>query len=205
MRTKKIFLLAGLVFSAFVVSGEQIINNTAPAKSGSGFNLIEIMIPVIIGILGYLGKSVYEIYVNRQKRKRELLEDKLKNFYWPIYIRLKKNEDTYRLLFKGKMKTDSDSIDYKISHYVEKEVLLKNHEEILEIITNYRHLAETDTNFEQLTDEYIKHVTIYQGFLHAGINEYPGVKADAPYPTGIDDYFFKKTKVLQEKLERLTF
>ena len=205
MRTRKIILLAGLVFSAFVASGEQIINNTSPAKSGSGLNLTEVMIPVLIAVLGYLGKSVYEIYVNRQKRKREQLENQLKYFYWPIYIRLQKNADLYRIILKFKPKKENESIDAKISRYVQKEVILKTHEEIIDIIITYRHLAETDYEFETLTNQYITHVSIQRGFYHAEMDEYTFIFSEALYPLGIDNYFHDKTIALQKKLERLTF
>jgi hypothetical protein len=192
-----------LLFLALLAGN--VLGADAAGEKKEELTLMGIMIPVLIAVAGYIAKSGYEILVNRQKRKRKIIEDKLQNFYWPIYIRLKKNKDTYMLLFKGKKKSDVNSTDYIIAHYVEKEVIMKNHEEILEIITKYRHLADTDDQFEQLTDALVKHVTIYRSFLNAGINEYPGVKGDAPYPTGIDNYFFNKTKELQVQWERKTF
>jgi hypothetical protein len=200
MKAHKLILLLFPVFF-----GSMVYSQSAGDKANAGFNITNIMIPVVIAVLGYISKSAYEIIVNRKKRKRELIENKLQYFYWPIDIRLKKNKETYDLLIKGKMSHDKSSDDYIIAHYVEKEVLLKNHEEILEIITKYRHLADTDLTFEKLTDDYIRHVTIYRGYLDAGINEYPGIKGNAPYPRGIDEYFFKKTRSLQAKLEKMTF
>ena len=177
---------------------------SAPSRV-PGFDFISLVVPALLAVAGYFGKSLYDIYANNKKRRRELIENKLRFFYWPIYIRLKKNENTYRFLLKGKKDSNPLSNEYIIAHYVEKNVLLKNHEEILQIITDYRYLADSDENFEIYLNSYIRHVTIYKAFLDASINEYPGVATDAPYPTQIDDYFYQKTIHLQNVLESMTF
>lgn len=161
-----------------------------------------LLFPAILAILGFFGKSVYEIYLEDRKRSRQLMESKLQNFYWPICIRLKKNQSVYKYLFIGKKDSDKDSIDYKIAHYVEKNILLSNHQEILSIITSYRHLADVDSQIGPLIDEYIKHVSIYKALADSGIDEFAGVVGDAPYPPKIDEYFYNKTKELQEILAK---
>ncbi|MBS1637379.1 MAG: hypothetical protein JST26_15795 [Bacteroidetes bacterium] len=168
-------------------------------------SLTGLLIPAVLGVLGYIGKTLYEIYSNKEKRKRELIENRLRYFYWPISIRLKENENTYHYLFKGKKSKDPSSTNSVIAHHVEKNVLMKNHEEILSIITEYRYLAETDPELETIIRAFIRHVVIYKAFLDASINEYPGVASDAPYPTGIDTYFYKKTEQLQKALEKMKF
>jgi hypothetical protein len=165
-------------------------------------NAGSLLIPAVLAVIGFFGKSLYDIYLENKKRSRQLIESKLQNFYWPICIRLKKNENVFRYLFKGKKGKDEESMNYKISHYVEKNILMANHEEIISIITSYRHLADSDNEVGQLIDAYIKHVSIYKALLDSGINEYPGVVSDAPYPKRIDDYFYEKTKALQATLDK---
>jgi hypothetical protein len=161
-----------------------------------------LLLPAILAVFGFFGKSLYDIYLEDRKRDRQLIESKLQNFYWPICIRLKKNENVFRYLFKGKRDSDKESIDYKISHYVEKNILMNNHEEILSIITSYRYLADADNEIGPLIDAFIKHVSIYKALLDSGINEFPGIISNAPYPSKIDDYFYEKTKALQEILDK---
>jgi hypothetical protein len=117
---------------------------------------------------------------------------------------LQENEYTYRLLFKGK-KAANNSTDSIIARFVEKHVLMRNHEEILSIIKDYRYLAETDADFEGIMKDYIRHVKIYKALLDAGNNEYAGIAAGAGYPGKLDEYFYDKTNQLQKKLERMKF
>ena len=129
----------------------------------------------------------------------------LRDFCWPIYIRLKENEATYQILFKGKMDNDTDSVNYKIARFVEKFILMKNHEVIVAITIKYRYLAETDSELEDLLKAYIRHVRIYKALLDNNINKYPGVELEAPFPSKIDAYFYNKTSQLQKKLEGMRF
>lgn len=169
-------------------------------------SISNLLVPAFLAAVGYLGKSFYEIYVNKKKRKRELIEKKLSLFYWPVCIRLKKNENVYRYLFEGKKEKEKDSMSYRIAHYVEKNVLIKNHEEIVDIITQYRYLADPGEDFEKYINQYIRHVVIYKALLDADINEFPGVVTrDGPYPAGIDAYFEHKTNALQKELEQINF
>jgi hypothetical protein len=161
--------------------------------------------PAVLAVAGYAFKSIYEIFLDYRKRNRELVESKLQNFYWPICIRLKKNGNVYSYLFKGKNNPDHESDAYKIANHVERNILILNHQEILSIITNFRYLADVDGQIGPLIDEYIKHVSIYTAFIESGIEGYPGVKAKAKYPSDIDEYFYNKTKALQEKLWKMKF
>jgi hypothetical protein len=103
----------------------------------------------------------------------------------------------------GKEHSDKESIHYKVAHYVEENIVLKNHEEILAIIINYRHLAEKDSEIEPLINAYIKHVSVYRALFESGSGEYPAHALNTPYPKRIEGYFFEKTRELQEKLNSM--
>ena len=158
--------------------------------------------PAILAVLGFAAKSIYDAIIDNRKRHRKLIESKLQNFYWPICIRIKKNQNFFRYFFEGKEVKDKDSVEYKVTHYVEKNILIKNHDEIVTIITKYRYLADADSQVDTLIDQYLRHVSIYKAFLNSGIDEYPDKAGHAPYPAAIDDYFFDKTKELQHKLDK---
>ncbi|MDB5137751.1 MAG: hypothetical protein JWP37_4354 [Mucilaginibacter sp.] len=161
-----------------------------------------LLIPTLIAVAGFIGKSVYDIYLDKRKRNRKLIESKLQYFYWPICIRLTKNENIYQYLYKGKKDTDKDSLDYKIAHYVEKAILMTNHKEIIDIITRYRHFADADTEVGGLIDAYIRHVSVYNALMAAKVDEFPANVSNAPYPAGIYDYFYRKTLELQSVLDK---
>ena len=158
--------------------------------------------PAILAVGGFILKSIYDAILDYRKRKRKLIETKLQNFYWPICIRIKKNQNFFNYFFEGKEVKDKESVAYKVTHYVEENILIKNHDEIVDIITKYRYLADPDNEIDGLIDQYLRHVSIYKAFLNSKIDEYPDKGGNAPYPARIDDYFFDKTKELQRKLDK---
>jgi hypothetical protein len=167
-------------------------------------NLSSLFWAAVIAVFGFIAKSIYEIYLEDKKRDREKIELKLQNFYWPINIRLNINRNVYKYLFQGKSNSDKNSNEYKIAKYVEENILLKNHEEILQIITNYRYLANADNEIDEIVNVYIKHVSIYKALIDSGIDGFPGIVASTPYPRKIDDYFSSKTDELQKDLDKRT-
>jgi hypothetical protein len=158
-----------------------------------------LLIPTLLAVAGFFGKALYDIYLDDRKRNRKVLESKLQYFYWPIFVRLTKNEDIYQyLLDKGDAK---QTLGYKISHYVERNVLMPNHKEIINIITRYRYLADGDNEIDKLLDDYVRHVSIYNALIASKVDEFPGNVSNAPYPPGIYAYFKKKTMSLQSVLD----
>ncbi len=159
-----------------------------------------LLIPTLLAVAGFFGKALYDIYLDNRKRNRTLLESKLQYFYWPIFIRLAKNEDIYQYLLAGK-EDSKETLDYKISHYIEKNILMVNHKEIIDIITHYRYLADADGKIDSLMDGYIRHVSIYNALMASNVDEFPANVSNAPYPPDIYGYFKEKTMALQSVLD----
>ena len=158
-----------------------------------------LIIPLMIAAFGYIFKILYELITERSRRSRNLLEKKLKNFYWPILTRLEQNEAIWVLIL-NKI-NELDDLEKKIGLYVEEKILLKNHRDIMSIIINNRHFVKFDKELSDLLKEYFMHIAIYEGILESKENTFPGVMG-APYPKKMDQLIKERTERLQQKLDR---
>jgi hypothetical protein len=157
------------------------------------------LIPAIIAAFGYLFKSIYDIILEREKRKRSLLEESLKIFYWPILTRLEENSAIY-LLMLGKENRTGD-LKRNIANFVEDNVILKNHQEIMVILTNNRYLAKFDEELSGLIGLYIKHAVIYISIHASQANLFPA-DLEAEYPIKFNDAIKDRTEKLQRLLDK---
>lgn len=190
MRHKSFILLAGLLSICNIAYSQE--------QAGTSFEFGSLLLPAVIAVAGYILKSIYEIVIERQKRKRALLEEKLKKFYWPIMTRLEKTHAVWLRIFKNRHV--ENSVEGKIAHYVEKKEVLKNHEEIVAIITDNRHLAEFDAELVEVIGKYLEHVTIYKAIIDSNEKTFPGLLG-APYPKSFDEMIRVRTEKLQKKLD----
>jgi hypothetical protein len=170
--------------------------------NGNGSLLNALILPVLIATIGYIVKSVYDILIERQKRKRSLIEDKLKLFYWPILTRLEQNTSIWKLILKKR--SDRNMLEEKIGLYIEENIILKNHREIMDVIIANRYLAKFDEDLSNTLNKYFRHVAIYEGILSAKENIFPGT-VGAPYPTEFDDIITQRTVQLQKQLDKRTW
>lgn len=194
-RKKTIRLSFLSVFLSFSVFASQ----TAEKGNDISKYIDNLLIPFIIAVFGYLLKLLYEAYIDRSKRKHSLLEEKLKNFYWPILTRLEQNEAIWTLILKKR--DDLNELEKKIGAYVEAHIVLKNHREIMQIIIDYRYHAKFDEKLSLVLKNYFKHVAIYEGILESKENTFPGLMG-APYPPDFDPLIKKRTERLQRQLDK---
>jgi len=195
MKTKytKLTLLL-LLFSA-VCFGQK---ESQTSNNGNDY-LNTFLIPAIIAVVGYVLKSFYDVVLDWEKRNRTMLEEKLKNFYWPILTRLEENNAIWKLILTKR--ESRNDLEKKIGIYVEENIILKNHREIMAIVINYRYLAKFDIDLSARLHEYFRHVAIYEGILTSKENTFPGLMG-APYPTQFDDIIRDRTEKLQKKLDK---
>lgn len=188
----KLTLFFLFVFSACQAQGD---SKTSP----DGDYMRSLLFPAIIAVIGYLLKSVYEVVLDWEKRNRNMLEEKLKNFYWPILTRMEENNAIWKLILTKR--ENRNDLERKIGEYVEENIILKNHREIMSIIITYRYLAKFDPELTTHMNEYFKHVAIYEGILRSKENTFPGLMG-APYPTKFDDIIRDRTTKLQKRLDK---
>lgn len=128
------------------------------------------------------------------ERKIAFERAQLNEFYWPIYLRLKKDDDVWKDVFKS----DLNKLPHDVRVSMEKNFILPNHSEIMKIIQNKYYLAgitdsKEDQEFEDLILKYVRHVAVYQGLRSSPVyeNKEPN-DYGADYPYNISEEF-KKT------------
>jgi hypothetical protein len=111
-------------------------------------------------------KLTDEIKANKQKELDKeglnFLTSQLQEFYWPILIRLEKNNAIYKKL--------DDSF---VGKEIDEKVVLPNHLEIVDIIENKIHLAQADTILIDEISYYVGHVYTYKALRKSGYQGYP--------------------------------
>ncbi len=160
------------------------------------------VLPVLLLLLGFLGRSVWDILTKRRESLRELrlksridrLERQLAEFYWPIYLRLIQNEATWEHL----LKSDAPGL----LKAFEKVIVLPNHVEIVARLQKSAHLADADYEFRKLIAEYLHHVAAYQSLRAAGDDRLPA-QLQVPWPQKLNREFERRTLRLQNEYDCL--
>lgn len=146
-----------------------------------------------------------ELAIARHNSELEFIERQISEFYWPIYLRLEKDNVMWKRVKQFNM--GENPLPDAASEAIEKEFLLKNHEEIVEIIESKIHLAENSANGKELMDEllkYIKHVAVYKAIR--AIKELQGVNPfdlNEPFPAKLFPLIENNLHDLQKRYENL--
>ncbi len=175
---------------------ETFAQDHAAKSNGSSFD--GLLVTTTIALIGYLGKSFYDLYLDNRKKRIQNIEDKLKLFFWPVLIRLEKDNAIWETILSKRQ--DTNSIQYKIANQVEKNSILKNHQEVLGIIDSYAYLAEPDTLLTEEIKKYIKNVTIYKALRESGEETMFPLALGAAWPEHFYSIIKSKTEYYQAKL-----
>ncbi|NQD94535.1 hypothetical protein HP532_17975 [Pseudomonas sp. CrR25] len=119
------------------------------------------------------------------------LEKRLSQFYWPIYLRLQRDNVVWEKILDRENPSDAER--QKLAFQIEQGVLLPNHAEIVEIIESSIHLAVLDTEFETQILAYLRHLDVYRSIRAIGITDKDPTYFGEPYPRN----FFK---MVEERL-----
>jgi hypothetical protein len=103
------------------------------------------VIPLSLAIFGYLTKTIIDLILNRKDRLFKLYERQLSDFYWPIYIR-HHNNNALRIIMLSK-REGFDKLTNKIATSIEDNVIMKNNQEIVNIIMSNIHISFPDKVF----------------------------------------------------------
>ena len=187
-----------IIYWMFLINSEIIVKDDTIKSDDSKF-INSILLPALIATSGYLAKSIYDIYLEKRRKRIQNIEDKLKLFYWPILIRLEKDNAIWKIVLSKKK--DSGSLEYQIADHIEENIILKNHHEILDIINNYAYLAEPTVALRQEIDSYIKNVTIYIALRKSGDNTKFPIEFDASWPIHFYPIIKERTDYYQKRLK----
>lgn len=165
---------------------------------------------VAMGVLGVVagtaGKSVWDKYwgwkasvpIEIWKIRISQLGRLLSEFYWPLYIRLVRDDVVWTKVFSDlRPQNNSPSVDWvknmsienrrKLAAEIESKILIPNHLEAVNIIRTSVHLANADTEFLELLVKYTRHVDTYSSLRSAGIADTDPVNVGEPYPQGFSE------------------
>lgn len=128
----------------------------------------------------------------QDKRDRRLkhIDAQLKDFFYPIYYRLQKDDAIWRL--SPQLSNKEGALPVEANDIIEKKYILKNHQDIVEIIESKSNLIEKDVEFQEQIKEYIKHVAIYETIRSVDSLKHLN-------PIDFQSHYPKQFKILVEK------
>lgn len=146
-----------------------------------------------------------QLAVARYNTEIEFIEKQLSEFYWPIYLRLEKDNVMWKRI--KSLSSDKNVLPEAASKIIEKDFIIKNHDEIVEIIESKIYLAENLTNSKELIQEllkYIKHVAVYKTIRSIKeLERFNPIDLNEPYPEKLFLLIENNFKELQNKYESL--
>jgi hypothetical protein len=136
------------------------------------------------GIEKYKAAQALKSEISKQRFSASLqrIERQLSEFYWPMYLRLQKDNTVWRrLLDKGQ---EEDDPLRRIGSRIEIDFILPNHNELVKIIETKIHLAEPSAALQAALLSYIDHVAVYNAAIAAGCTDLHGSQREllTPWP-----------------------
>jgi hypothetical protein len=167
------------------------------------------LIGVFSAIGGFVGKSLWDYYfglkADRAKlllnKKVDFLERQLSEFYYPIYLRLQKDNVVWKRILDTR--EEEGSLKQKVGGEIEKNTVLPNHAEIVQIIEKHIHLAQADEKLFDLLLQYINHISVYKAIRDAGEYKVFPLELHEPYPNDLFAEVQRRTLQLQEEYNKL--
>ena len=144
-----------------------------------------------------------ELTKQRFITRLQLIERQLTEFYWPIYLRLQKDNVVWERML-DKSREDNEPLQ-KIGTVIETDFILPNHEEMVEIIESKIHLAQLDEELLEALLSYIKHIAVYKAARSAGFLDLHNTQKNLlpPWPENLYPAIERRTKVLQNEYDDL--
>jgi hypothetical protein len=154
-----------------------------------------------------------QIPLETWKIRVQLLERRLSEFYWPLYVHLLRDDEIWEKAFLDlRPRNDrpqpawtirlSEETKRKLSQEIEDKVLLPNHVDAVSVIRSSIYLANADDEFLALLAKYVRHVDAYTSLHSGGISEDP-IDVGERYPREISEAVWKRLQKYQEEYEKL--
>ena len=166
------------------------------------------LVATLAAMAGFAVKTVWDWFYARRRdweslvlsKRVELLDRQLSEFYWPLYIRLEKNNVIWeRILDLG----EEDEGRRRLAEEIERGVILPNHEEITGVIETRMHLAEADAAFTRELLHYIHHVTLHKALRAAGETRAFPMDFGIGWPEQLFPMVQRRTEALQREYDSL--
>ena len=146
-----------------------------------------------------------QLAMSRYNAELEFIERQISEFYWPIYLRLEKDNVMWKRI--KSLSAEKNTLPEAASEAIEKDFILKNHQEIVEIIESKIHFAGDSANSKELINEflkYIKHVEVYKTIRSIKeLQRFNPIDLNEPFPEKIFPLVENNFRELQKKYEKL--
>ncbi len=148
------------------------------------------IIAILGAIIGFLGKSSWDIYWKRrheketltQAKRMDLLERQLNEFYWPLLFLLRKNNIVWQRILQAH--DPGDELEKDLSFKLSRQYFFPNNEKILEIIEGKYYLAQPPKEVSRQIELFICHQAIFQGIRNTLDNDVDPYRFGEPWPSG---------------------
>jgi hypothetical protein len=130
----------------------------------------------------------------RDIRKLNYMASQLSDFYWPLYLRLKRDTATWKLMHK---KWDGTPFERSLGLALDREFILPNHEAAVSLIESHLYLIKPDPQLLDALTKYMKHVSVFKALRSIGSKEDPSA-AGAPFPDEVEAIVKDRLEKLQE-------
>ena len=141
-----------------------------------------------------------ELAKQRDTIRLQFLERQLSEFYWPIYLRLQKDNAVWRRILDRKK---DDELLRQVGTEIEKSYILPNHDEIIKIIESKIHLAKADDKLLDALLRYMRHIAVYKSMRVAGIFDKDPLDLQEPWPRDFFPAIEERIKQLQHQYDNL--
>ena len=166
--------------------------------------MLEFILPPLGVATGVALKAVWDAVIDRRKdvekaqwdTRLQDLRDALSKFYWPLYLRLQRDNIIWRRLL-DRASTDEDT--RKLARRIEQEVLIPNHREILRLLEGNLHLAIPDQAFDAEVLNYVKHADLYLCLRAADIWDKDPIAFGEPWPERFFTLVESRLRALQQE------
>jgi hypothetical protein len=152
---------------------------------------LSIFFPLVILLVGFFLNSSAEQHrrdLARQeeivKGRRDFITEQLSKFYYPIQLRLHKDNAIFKTWNENRFSTTNR----KLAKQIEETFVIPNHEEIIKIIDTHFDLIRNDSEYEEdltpLMDAlkaYERHVALYKALRDTGDSRKP-IQLSEPFP-----------------------
>lgn len=162
-------------------------------------------------IAGFVAKSLWDLYWKRRaaiaglarQKRLEFVERQLADFYWPIYLRLQKDNVVWGTIL-DRSETD-DPLRQSVAREVDLKFIVPNHDEVVRIIETRMHLAQPSKELEEALLRYIRHVAIYKAMRETGCFDKDPIALGEPWPKNLFPEIQQRTKELQKEYDQMIF
>jgi hypothetical protein len=181
-----------------------------------GCSLLSTCIPILILILGYY----FNLFAERDKKEQELkitqhteqlrfVDKQLSEFFYPVKMRLERDTAVWEVSEVNQSKSKSKP-DFVISKDIEANLLMPNHEEVMDLIKTKFHLLANPTETIELApllaamNRYQRHVTIYKALYKSKDGRLPGeVCKGCEFPREFEVLINKHIKSIEKQRSEL--